>query len=297
MNLYQWLDDDALNLLREYFDKISEEIAERISRQQNVREDTLSDDFVDIINKSFGNLLPGLHFSISAKSNTSGVDEKKTGIDLGIILSSVFGHSYLNKAIFIQSKKSVYNSGRLHYPEIERKEGREMKGCKQAKSMLAISPSSFFFLFNSSEIIQSTHYNSLLKKHFNNTRRNSYYSQVADPPFDELFKSFPYFPLSPLSDSIIKREIWAKKGKSYIGILVSSAHAIATFSNSSVCLEDVLPFSITLSDFMLYYFLTCFVGDSRLSILRKAGWEEDDKKHSTITRKTIFMKFYFDRKQ
>jgi hypothetical protein len=86
--------------------------------------------------------------SLNGKSS-----EGKIGADLGIVLK-VDGNDFeMEKAILVQAKKAYVDGQEVVYKELFKMDQGVIKGVEQAKKMLMITPASFFFLYNSSEIL------------------------------------------------------------------------------------------------------------------------------------------------
>ena len=81
-----------------------------------------------------------------------------------------------------------------------------------------------------------------------------------------------------------------------IGILVLPAIQIASIKNNKNkilgSLETLLPYCVSFSDFMVDYFLSCFVGDKREEVLEKAGARGAEK---AGTRYTMEIKVSIER--
>jgi hypothetical protein len=72
-----------------------------------------------------------------------------------------------------------------------------------------------------------------------------------------------------------------------VGILVLPAIQIASIKNNKIKikgnLETLLPYCVCFSDFMVDYFLSCFVGDKRKGVLEKAGAMGAEKAETRYT--------------
>jgi hypothetical protein len=173
---------------------------------------------------------------------------------LGIVLK-VDGNDFkMEKAILVQAKKAYVDGQKVVYKELFKELNRDgqkvIKGVEQAEKMLKITPASFFFLYNSSEILNLNNYKESIINHFLN---------ISKVKIKEVI--YLAVPVNQL--------------ESYIGILVLPAIQIASIKNNKNkilgSLETLLPYCVCFSDFMVDYFLSCFVGDKRKGVLEKAG--------------------------
>jgi hypothetical protein len=243
---FNWLTDEAKEIFRELFDDFSRDIANFIKRSHEIQDNLAYEDYitgklVERINqykkrRKWRNIQKefkrnGLKVDLKARINRR-LPESKIGADLGIVLK-VDGNDFkMEKAILVQAKKAYVDGQKVVYKELFKELNRDgqkvIKGVKQAEKMLKITPASFFFLYNSSEILNLNNYEESIIKHL-----------------------------------------------SYIGILVLPAIQIASIKNNKNkilgSLETLLPYCVCFSDFMVDYFLSCFVGDKRKGVLEKAG--------------------------
>jgi hypothetical protein len=245
---FNWLTDEARENFKELFDHISWGIADFIKRSHEIQDNLAGEEYItgklvekinlyndeekqkwrDIQGK-FKEI--GLDVNLKGRSNGK-LSESKIGADLGIVLK-VDGNDFeMEKAILVQAKKAYVDGQEVVYKELFKELNRDgkkvIKGVEQAEKMLRITPASFFFLYNSSEILNLNNYEESIIKHL-----------------------------------------------SYIGILVLPAIQIASIKNNKNkilgSLETLLPYCVCFSDFMVNYFLSCFVGDKRKGVLEKAG--------------------------
>jgi hypothetical protein len=133
---------------------------------------------------------------------------------------------------------------------------------EQAENMLKITPASFFFLYNSSEILELNNYKESIKKRFQKIKMD------VNININEISLS------SSITDQFAENDD-RKTLEQCIGILVLPAIQIASIKNNKNkilgSLETLLPYCVCFSDFMVNYFLSCFVGDKRKGVLEKAG--------------------------
>jgi hypothetical protein len=302
-----WLNSEAREKFRRFFEKLSEEISKTISKSESrgdnvADEDYLTGKIIEIINnsdqeelrKEIRELL-GLYVNIYARKN-EGINENKIGADLGIILNVTGDNIEIKKAILVQAKKAKKNNNYISYPELKK------RGKDQAQKMLRITPASFFFLYNPEDICKDDKYKLLLQDHsfrtsfktikkedldevihlYKHYRRELYYLWKE---LISLNDAFLFFPFSPHPFFPIRRVCgW------YAGIMVLPATNITAIKDlKNVNLEDFLPDCVCFADFMVDYFLSCYVGDTRKRVLIKAGINPD-LKDQIITRGTVEIK-------
>lgn len=240
----------------------------------------------------------GLYINIRGWENKK-AHEKKVGSDLGIVLN-ILGYNYqVQKAIIVQSKKGFYEKGRILYKELIKKERGKIKGIKQAKKMLEITPSSFFFLYNNSDFQGLDIYEPILQQHFFKSKKIFSEKLLKDKDLylDDIFrflfrnKKIPIdiFSFPIITGQYLKDRMWEQERKSYSGIFVLPASKIGSIKeNLDGTLETLLPSSLCFADFMVDLFLPCFVGDCREDVIKKSGAKQEF--FNAITRYTIEMK-------
>lgn len=277
-NEFNWLTDKAKSILREYFDEISKSVSERLSKSSESYDNVADESFItgvliEEINKYADERkglleklkeVTGCYIDIKGWKNEKSA-ESKSGVDLGIVLTVSRRDIKLNKAVIVQSKKAYWEKDRIIYKELIKKEQRSIKGVKQARKMLSITPSSFFFLYNPSNILNSDMYNDIILRHFYKSQKM--YNLVEELPYGYLDALY----LLGLNLAVNLEKIYELKNKSHLGILVLPASRIVCIKRIDGSLETLLPACISFSDFMIDYFLSSFVGDTRKNILRKAG--------------------------
>jgi hypothetical protein len=222
----------------------------------------------------------GLKVDLKARINGRS-QESEIGADLGIVLK-VDGNDFeMEKAILVQAKKAYVDGQEVVYKELFKELNRDgqkvIKGVEQAENMLKITPASFFFLYNSSEILELNNYKESIKKHF----------------LMGVIKKGFY--LSSFIDQLAENDD-GKTLEQCIGIFVLPAIQIASIKNNKNkilgSLETLLPYCVCFSDFMVDYFLSCFVGDKREEVLEKAGARGAEK---AGTRYTMEIKVSIER--
>jgi hypothetical protein len=296
-----WLNSEAREKFRRFFEKLSEEISKTISKSESrgdnvADEDYLTGKIIEIINnsdqeelrKEIRELL-GLYVNIYARKN-EGINENKIGADLGIILNVTGDNIEIEKAILVQAKKAKKNNNYISYPELKLKK----RGKDQAQKMLCITPASFFFLYNPEDICENKEYKKLLNEHYFRIFLKTIKEEYLDYKLWKIFISryddflfFPFFRFSPHPFFPIRRVCgW------YAGIMVLPATNITAIKDlKNVNLEDFLPDCVCFADFMVDYFLSCYVGDTRKEVLIKAGINPD-LKDQIITRGTVEIKVW-----
>ncbi len=311
---YNWLTDRAKEIFKEYFDEISENVADTLMKSSEYYDNVGDEPYVtgklieaiNEYNKEHLNLserlreATGLYINVKAWKNEK-IPESKIGADLGIVLN-VDGKDYqVQKVIIVQSKKGFYERGRISYRELIRKKKGRIKGVKQAKKMLKITPAAFFFLYNSSDILELDLYRLLLQDHFYKSKNivskellENFLCNIEDlfhfSRINKEWRKYPFsflpFPIFP--SQYFQEKFWERKRKSYAGILVLPATKISSIKkNLDGTLETLLPSCINFTDFMVDFFLTCFVGDQRKRVIEKAGAHKEFVR--AITRYTIEM--------
>jgi hypothetical protein len=276
---FNWLTDEARENFKELFDHISWGIADFIKRSHEIQDNLAGEEYItgklvekinlyndeekqkwrDIQGK-FKEI--GLDVNLKGRSNGK-LSESKIGADLGIVLK-VDGNDFeMEKAILVQAKKAYVDGQEVVYKELFKELNRDgqkvIKGVEQAEKMLRITPASFFFLYNSSEILNLNNYKESIIKHFLKIK------------MDVIKKRFY---LSSFIDQLAENDD-GETLEQCIGILVLPAIQIASIKNNKNkilgSLETLLPYCVCFSDFMVDYFLSCFVGDKRKGVLEKAG--------------------------
>jgi hypothetical protein len=284
---FNWLTDEAKEIFRELFDDFSRDIANLIKRSHEIQDNLADEEYitkklVERINqykkrRKWRNIQKefkrnGLKVNLKARSNEKS-SESKIGADLGIVLK-VDGNDFkMEKAILVQAKKAYVDGQEVVYKELFKELNRDgqkvIKGVEQAEKMLKITPASFFFLYNSSEILNLNNYKESIIKHFLKIK------EVNKMIICKVkIKEGIYLAVPVEQNQII--EFGDKKTlESYIGIFVLPAIQIASIKNNKNkilgSLETLLPYCVCFSDFMVDYFLSCFVGDKRKGVLEKAG--------------------------
>jgi hypothetical protein len=288
---FNWLTDEAKEIFRELFDDISREIAKFIKRsdedQHNIaNEEGITHELIRKINfyddeekqkwRDIQEKFKEIGLNVNLKGNRNEKSpEGKIGSDLGIVLK-VDGNDFkMEKAILVQAKKAYVDGQEVVYKELFKELNRDaqkvIKGVEQAEKMLKITPASFFFLYNSSEILNLNNYKESIINHFLN---------ISKVKIKEVI--YLAVPVNQL--------------ESYIGIFVLPAIQIASIKNNKNkilgSLETLLPYCVCFSNFMVDYFLSCFVGDKREEVLEKAGARGAEK---AGTRNTMEIKVSIER--
>lgn len=240
---------------RKYFEEISQKIAETISKSEQ-KQDNLADE----------NYLTGKIIEIINDYDKTWLQDKVkeiTGLYLNIYArrNNVKEENQIGADLGIVLSISGDNIEVNKAILVQAKKAKwngdyisylelRKRGREQAVKMLKITPASFFL-----------------------------WKKIASKY--GIFPFFPFFPYGFFSPRIVCG--W------YAGIIVLPATEIKAIKKlTAVNLESFLPGCISFADFMVDYFLTCYVGDSRISILEKAGYNSNliDK---IITRWTMFI--------
>lgn len=152
-----WLASSAVIGLKRFFYKASDEIAKKLSANPSRREEGLTDELVYEIfsnpqnQKFLDSLLSPSGVKIKLECEESGSAEKKLGCDIGMCLTVESKGLNNRRAILLQAK-------RLHpHPDNFSSSSRygdlfESHGIEQARKMLAITPCSYFLLYNPSDL-------------------------------------------------------------------------------------------------------------------------------------------------
>jgi len=202
---------------------------------------------------------------------------------LGIVLK-VDGNDFkMEKAILVQAKKAYVDGQEVVYKELFKELNRDgqkvIKGVEQAENMLKITPASFFFLYNSSEILNLNNYKESIKKRFQKIKMD------VNININEISLSSSIIG-SSITDQLAENDD-GETLEQCIGILVLPAIQIASIKNNKNkilgSLETLLPYCVCFSDFMVDYFLSCFVGDKREEVLEKAGARGAEKAETRYT--------------
>ena len=211
---------------------------------------------------------------------------------MGIVLK-VDGNDFeMEKAILVQAKKAYVDGQEVVYKELFKELNRDgqkvIKGVEQAENMLKITPASFFFLYNSSEILELNNYKESIKKRFQKIKMD------VNININEISLSSSIIG-SSITDQLAENDD-GETLEQCIGILVLPAIQIASIKNNKNkilgSLETLLPYCVCFSDFMVDYFLSCFVGDKREEVLEKAGARGAEK---AGTRNTMEIKVSIER--
>jgi hypothetical protein len=238
----------ASNAIRERLEKA---VAREKQGQAATREDTFTDDLVDAMEES----LKQQFAKISADATTTGDvriefestkapqgEESAFGLDLGIrVIIDTPGYS-AHKAILVQCKRMRGLGSTGQYPKL-RDDGET-----QAAKMLALTPASFFFLFNGGDLKE-------LFKMMDST---------LPFPWPE-----PYWPAAgrPHPFEYFDPGVTVLPATRVLALSKASKGASAKLPTAA---PQVLAGSVPLGHFVAGLYASCFVGDPRTGILQLA---------------------------
>lgn len=230
---------------------------ERAARREDqgqaaTREDTFTDDLADALDETIADRLKELSGKLSTSGSNVRIEFESTkapqgeeagfGLDLGVrVIIDTPGYS-AQKAILVQCKRMYGTGASGTFPKLR------VDGEDQAKKMLAVTPASFFFLFNGGserELLELMASATLL-------------------PWDEPYMWFHHPRV---------HHNYFDPGVSVLPatrVLAMSHAAQAPGGTFSTRAQDVLAGSVPLGHFIAGLFAPCFVGDVRTPILQLA---------------------------
>jgi len=152
-----WLASSSVLGLKRFFYKASDEIAKKLSANPTRREEGLTDELVYEIfsnpqnQKFLDSLLSPSGVKIKLECEESGSAENELGCDIGMCLTVQSKGLNNRRAILLQAKRLHPNpdnfSSSSRYGDL-----LESHGIEQARKMLAITPCSYFLLYNPSDL-------------------------------------------------------------------------------------------------------------------------------------------------
>jgi len=252
--LTEWLSDSTVKNVKSIFDDVAQKVGERIDRQSDVSETTLTENLIDTVNE-IASQEPIVDEESQARLRVRAAKNKyegEMGADLGVILDVNFHKHIFQKAILVQSKR-VFNKGkRWEYTELRR------RGKKQANDMLRITPASFFFLYNPIRLLKDGVCGPALRERWIKLRM-----------VEEFNDWHPIFILHP---HLFVEMPWnSEHQEAFASILVVSANLISSWGKGPPGeVTDLIPSAIGLTDFIGRLFLPSFVGDPRPQTIESA---------------------------